>query len=206
MVECSSTTTDMTYSQSVKFVTNILNEQSNKSDVIVVRYGNSSQVLVNTAKENMTLERAVEILKISHRVDLGSSNITSALDFVLGSLKTSSQFASTASGSGNVSSSESSLSLNGNNSRSLLFQISSSISIVEEDSAKSLSLMISDLGLESFVVSGNVNNAAGLEVLASQPSSGHVFICDGDLSDVGNVVTTLQPYLQSGKCQNCLLK
>ena len=193
VVESSSSTTNVTYSQSIKFVTSILSQQSNSSDVIVVRYGSSAHILVNTTGTN----NAIRILEASHRVDLGANNITAALDFVVGSLSSTSATGTTTSH--NATTSENSLSLDVNNSRSLLFQISTSVETVDLTTASSLSVSIQNLGLESYVVTGNVNTAAGLEVLASQPSSGHVFVCDGNLSDANIVASTVQRYLQPGQ-------
>ena len=191
VVESSSSTTDIAYSQSIRFVTSILSQQSNSSDVIVVRYGSSAHILVNTSGTN----NAIRILEASHRVDLGANNITAALDFVVGSLSPTSGTGTTTSYNSTTSDS---LTLNVNNSRSLLFQISTSAETVDVTAASSLSVSIQNLGLESYVVTDNVNTAAGLEVLASQPASGHVFVCNGDLSNVDSVVTTMQPYLKSG--------
>ena len=160
--------------------------------MIVVRYGSSAHILVNTSGTN----NAIRILEASHRVDLGANNITAALDFVVGSLSSTSGTGTTTSH--NATTSENSLTLNVNNSRSLLFQISTSVEAVDATKAASLSVSIQNLGLESYIVSSNVNTAAGLEVLASQPSSDHVFVCNGDLSNVDSVVTTIQPYLQPG--------
>ena len=161
--------------------------------MIVVRYGSSAHILVNTSGTN----NAIKILEASHRVDLGANNITAALGFVVQSLSSTADNDTMASD--NVTTSENSLTLNANNSRSLLFQISTSVETVDVTAASSLSVSIQNLGLESYVVTDNVNTAAGLEVLASQPSSDHVFLCDGNLSDANIVASTVQRYLQPGK-------
>ena len=198
VVESSSSTTDIAYSQSIRFVTSILSQQSNSSDVIVVRYGSSAHILASTSGTS----NAIRILEASHRVDLGANNITAALEFVVQSLSSTADNDTIASD--NATTSENSLTLNVNNSRSLLFQISTSVETVDVTTASSLSASIQNLGLESYVVTDNVNTAAGLEVLASQPASGHVFVCNGDLSNVDSVVTTMQPYLKSGWLKQCL--